>query len=410
MEEMINLSSSVELISDKYNQINKSTGRLFNFFDITRISWKEVQICMFIYELLNPKGRHFQNGKYLSLFCKYVLDIEVTDKQCDNARVYREYLIKNDRRIDIFIEIGEMKIPIEVKIFASDKESQCADYVEYAKGAKLYYLTLHEQMPDEISKKGHDDDIINITFDTQILMWLEKCLEDRQTVQIAPIRENILQFDSVVRNLTGRMEDDKEMDIKELIISSEKNIKSAIDIERSLKGAKTQLLKIVLSDIDIAIGDKLNKLKNTMYSYDADNFKLVNTYYDTKSSKLPGIDYLLFENVKPNVDILLRIEVDYNLFFGLCVVENNERKESLLNNSEIKEIFPKLSTSQIQEKREGCWLYWEFLLNDEQSQTPNFKEFNEIYFSLADEVKRKIFVEKSVEQILNFKNKVMGVI
>lgn len=406
MEGVVKLLSDVNAISNQYYQIDKNTGRLFNFFDITKISSKETKICMFICELLNPTGSHFQNGKYLALFLRYVLNIEMTDKQCNNAKVYREYLIKNDRRIDIFIEIGEMKIPIEVKIEAKDLESQCADYVEYAKNSKLYYLTLHKKMPDEVSQKGRQDDIVNITFDNQILIWLQKCLEDRETIRIAPIRENILQFDRVIRDLTGRLEDEEEMDIQKLIISSEENMKSAIAIEKSLEGAKIQLLKTVLSDIDVAIGDKLTRMKNAEYSYDIEDYKLVNKYYDTRNSTLPGINYMLIENFKHNIDIWLRVEIDYNLFFGLFVLKNNEQKESPLDKQEIKKIFSGFEDSKNEEKSNGWWLYWEFLLNDEESETPNFKTLNDVYLSLADEVKRKIFVEKSVEQIINLKNKV----
>ena len=49
------------------------------------------------------------------------------------ARVYREYMIDENRRIDLVIETNRKFIPIEVKIFATDQPEQCFDYYQEAK-------------------------------------------------------------------------------------------------------------------------------------------------------------------------------------------------------------------------------------------------------------------------------------
>lgn len=96
----------VSHISKKYEMINKMTGGYFNIFDIANISKNEVKICRIIYEFINPKGSHYQGDKYLKLFMKYVLGIDynIFKEDYRNIKVYREYKIENDRRIDLVIE------------------------------------------------------------------------------------------------------------------------------------------------------------------------------------------------------------------------------------------------------------------------------------------------------------------
>jgi len=407
---MQGLLDEVAKIRHKHEQIDKSTGRLFNIFDIVRISWKEVPVCMLMHEILNPGGTHFQNGKYLKLFCEYALGIAATEKECNNAKVYREYLTKNGRRIDLFIEIADKKIPIEVKIFASDQYSQCADYLKYSCNSKLYYLTRHEQDPDEDSSKGRDGDIVNITFDNQILLWISKCLEDRETIQLAPVREVLLQFDFIIRNFTGRLEGGKEMEIQQMLLNSEKNMRSAIDVERALKQAKIQMLKEFFEEfaecLDKAIGSNLAKVKNTPYAYDANNYSSVNTYYDRQTPTWPGISYRLMKIDRDNIDIWLRVEAGYNLYLGLCVVADDKWVKMPLSYAEIKKSLPTLEIDESEIDKNNWWICREDLLGNERKESPNFKEFNDAYFEICDKERRKKFIEQAVTRIEKFAKKV----
>ena len=68
-------------------------------------------------ELIDPNGSHYQGDTYLKLFTKYVLNMENEFSAVDysSAIVHRELAIKNNRRIDLFIEIGNKKIPILIE-------------------------------------------------------------------------------------------------------------------------------------------------------------------------------------------------------------------------------------------------------------------------------------------------------
>ena len=77
----------ISKLSERIKQINESTGGLFNIFDITSVSHDEVTICRVIYELINPKGSHYQKGKYLKMFCEKVLGLDFTLNECNSATV-----------------------------------------------------------------------------------------------------------------------------------------------------------------------------------------------------------------------------------------------------------------------------------------------------------------------------------
>lgn len=67
------LLSQISSISKAYDKISMKTGGRFNIFRILDIASNEVTICKVLYELLNPKGCHYQGTVYLELFLKQVL-------------------------------------------------------------------------------------------------------------------------------------------------------------------------------------------------------------------------------------------------------------------------------------------------------------------------------------------------
>lgn len=109
------LLSQIAAISDKYDLLYRKTGGYFNIFEVADIAHDEVVICRVLYELLSPAGSHFQGNAYLKLFFDNVLHIEVSDDELETARVFREYQIDEQRRIDIVIETSKKFIPIEVQ-------------------------------------------------------------------------------------------------------------------------------------------------------------------------------------------------------------------------------------------------------------------------------------------------------
>ncbi|WP_186321422.1 PD-(D/E)XK nuclease family protein [Bacillus sp. FJAT-22090] len=382
----------VSNITKKHEFVQQKTGGFFNIFEITNIAYDEVRICRFLYELLNPKGSHYQGDLYLKLFVEHVLQLELPLIEWKQVKVHREFLIEDNRRIDLVIQTPNYLVPIEVKIFARDQENQCADYLKVAQNANVYYLTRFGILPPDSSSV--DKALITpISFSQDIIKWLDKCLEQRETMKVAPIREVLLQFIAAIKNFTDQLEDEQEMEIKNILTASPTSMKSAFAIEKSLKGAKSDLLQRVFKELEVRIG--LEKLHNE-YDYAFNDQKKVSTYYDFKSSTYPGNSYLYKEGIKPGVDIWFRIEIDWCLYAGFVVAMNGEAGQQVLSEKEIGEYIP-----HIEPCIDNWWAYWELLPHDDETLVPNFKRPNDedLYFKLFDEVYFKEFIDKTMERI-----------
>lgn len=403
------LLSDIAHISEKHDLINKSTGGYFNIFDILGVSYDEISICKFIYELINPKGSHYQGYLYLKLFIENVLHMNFSDYEYKKAVVCREHVVKNERRIDLTIEIGDKRIPIEVKIYAKDQYRQCSDYYKfYAKNSNVFYLTLDGKAPSKesaegLTSNGNDgyEEVSQISFERDILDWLNQCISQTETVKIAPIRETILQFIGVVRSMTNQLEQEKEQEIVNLISSSKENMKNALEIKKSLEICNKNMIKKVLSALEERT-DKILKAKNMfgenikmkLYSYKEDNYNLVDTYYNKKVSTYPGLSYLV-KKLDDDIDLLFRFEIDYCLFAGFCTSKNGKSEGKQLDKEEIQELI--YST---EDRSNGWWIYWEYLPQDQSLNSPNFKAFNESNLDLFDYDKFEEFIDLCENKII----------
>ncbi len=384
-------------ISSKYDLICQKTGGHFNIFNITDIAADEVRICRVLYELLNPKGTHYQKDVYLRLFIEHVLQMDLSSGAYETLKVCREYILPSGRRIDLVIENKDYFIPIEVKIYAGDQEKQCYDYYQRAKNANVYYLTLEGNTPSEYSAAGLTKsgdgykEVITVSFKNEVLLWLTKCLEHKETIKIAPIREIILQLIAVIRKLTNQLEEGKQMEIQNVITASKENMISAIEIEKSLKVCKTEMMYKVLRAIEERLGKE--KLINE-FDYEYNNGEKINNYYERKTSTFPGISYPYKKDVKEGVDIWFRVEIDWKLFAGFCVPLHGKPAKQQLSEDEIKRYMP-----SFEPEVDNWWAYWEFLPVDYEDMAPDFKVFNEAYFNLFDAANFEKFVEQCVNRI-----------
>lgn len=391
------LLSEISKITEKYKLLNKETGGGFNIFEAADISTDEVTVCRVLYELLSPKGSHAQGAAFLKPFIENVLHIDMTNDELNTAEVYRELGITDDRRIDLVIRTNERFIPIEVKINAKDREKQCYDYYQKAKGAQVvspvYYLTSFGKQPSEISAdgltkcwKGYKE-VECISFAYEIKDWLEHCVTGQDVPP--PIREVLFQFIDAIRNFTNQPEDKMEKDIIEVITASEDSIKSAVLIEESLVACKTAMLQRLIEAVDerVDAGYLLNQ-----YSH-IENPWLITDYYSQRSSTYPGISYMYRRDVKPGIDIWVRMEIDYRVFAGYCVMKGETPAPSALTTDELEQILG------IKPKTESHWAYWEYLPLNTKPASPNFKDLNDAFYELFDPDKFNVFVRDCAAKI-----------
>lgn len=106
----------------------------YNIFRVLGIEDKEVLICRFLGDLLDPKGTHGCGPLFLARFFRLLGTEAPADAELENAEVVLEEHTDKDRRIDIVIHLSNKVYPIEAKIWAGDQDAQLYDYWAYSKG------------------------------------------------------------------------------------------------------------------------------------------------------------------------------------------------------------------------------------------------------------------------------------
>jgi hypothetical protein len=219
---------------------DRESGRKFNLFHVAGIAHKEVIMCRVLADLLAPQGKHGKGGLFLRLFWEAIapklrncppLDIEHT-------KVTPEYVIDENRRIDITLEDGALFVPIEVKIWAGDQKNQIADYFKFAqtknKAARVpvLYLTIDGHEPSDFSRADTGKDgYVCLSFKDDVLPWLEACVHEETAEKTVPVRENLKQLIAAIKSLCGKSEDaEMENEIFKLITQSDDTGRAALAI------------------------------------------------------------------------------------------------------------------------------------------------------------------------------------
>lgn len=162
----------------------KRSNDSFNIFSILGVETKEVIICRFLRELLDPSGTHQLKEKPLLLFVQNVLGYTDFDaSEAKDAKVITEELIHNKRRVDLVIRTRKRVIPIEVKVWAGDQDAQLSDYYHYYRISGqncVFYLTPTGWTPSAQSrgKLTVGNEIKLLAFDRNIRPWLESLLQE----------------------------------------------------------------------------------------------------------------------------------------------------------------------------------------------------------------------------------------
>ena len=373
------LLDEVKTIIVKNHAENYKQGKEFNVFYIQGIASDEVKVCRFIRELLDPRGSHGQGTIFLKSFVKNVLKVEesFSDDEYSKAHVTREELIDDSRRIDLVIRIKGRLFPIEVKVYAEDQDSQCFDYYKYAvrkdHRTKIYYLTLDGHEPSDVSKQSlTTSQYVCVSFSDEILKWLDECIRAEEILQIYSVKEVLIQFRSIIRDLTGRQKGKLRMEIKEKIESSYKSVIAALQISNALADVKADKMKEVFVCIkDYMSGLGYKELPNT-------NEALIDTYYGSQKKTWPGLSYEI-----PVTDPYLhgklhfRFELEERWYFGVCPSVSKAKTSE--GTSYVRD---HLTPSCLNTKETEAWYWWSYLHKDNSA---NFWHQNDEFWKLYDE-------------------------
>lgn len=388
----------------------------YNIFTVLEIHEKEVIMCRFLADLLNPEGQHGYGILFLKSFLEDVLkEYRMSDTLLAHTDVIKEYVIDHDRRIDIVIQNSCFLIPIEVKIYAVEQEGQCFDYYENSYNASIVYLTRFGNSPSEYSckKKGGTDilpldNIQCISWADDICDWLTKLL-----VQLKdPIKSVIMQYIDAIRIIADKRDKNAMDKNLEILYESPDYFSAGIEIEKSMKTAKLQLIRLMFDDfkeemegIASKYGLELEK-KTRYYSYDEQQHE---KFYDCYST-YPGLNYVVKKAKfkKRSLQMWFRIEIEYNLFAGISLFDTEAiPKDGNLKGYQVNDITTEIIEEAAQYlNREiitpsDWWFTWCYpngkRHHDYYDDVPDFKHMNQCAISLVDNQKRKEFVKNAIK-------------
>lgn len=380
----------------------------YNIFNVLEINQKEVIMCRFLADLLNPEGQHGCGILFLKSFLEDILEEHrMSDTLLTCTKVRKEFVKDNGRRVDIVIQNLCFQIPIEVKICANEQEGQCFDYYEIAKNAPIVYLTRFGDVPSKHSRheKGGTnilslDKIKCISWADDICGWLTKLLAQLND----PIKSFIMQYIDAIHIVADKREKKAMEKSLEILSKSPEYFRAGIQIEKSMKIAKLHLMRSMFDDFKEEMEGIASKYGLEIerdahyYSYDE---KRHEKFYDG-SSTWPGLNYVIKKAKfqKRSLQMWFRIEVYDNLYAGISLFDTEEGYQvNELTTEIIDEAAQYLNRDVI--TPEGWWFTYCYPNGKRQDayydDVPDFKDMNECAISLVDNQKRKEYVKNAVK-------------
>lgn len=421
------LNVSTNMKSQEYTSYQSKSE--YNIFRILEVTEKEVVMCRFLADLLNPEGQHGCGILFLkSFFCDVLNKKQISDTLLAHTNVIREFVIDRERRIDIVIYNTYFFLPMEIKIYAGEQEGQCYDYFEYAKAfdenTQLIYLTRFGNEPAEYSRKAKngteilpDDKIKCISWEKDIYEWLFALLIGLNE----PIKSMVMQYMDAIHFIANRR-DDRIMDkTLEVLYKSADFFSAGIQIEKTMKAAKLKLIQLVFDDFKKEMNMTASKYgleleKDAIYySYEE---KQHEKFYDCYST-YPGLNYVVKKAAfqKSSLQMWFRIEVEHNLFAGISLFDTEAIPEDgNLKGYQVNDITTEIIDEAAHYLNRDIitpadwWLAWCYPngkhLDDYYDDVPDFKHMNQCAVNLVDNQKRAEFVKNAImvfeEQLLKY--------
>ncbi len=398
----------------------------FNLLSIIEKDRDEAHVhSKVIYNLLSQDWGKKDKETFLTLFLKEIgiEDENIYDK---NWEVTREKAFDLDTikgRLDFEIKSKDCIYIIEMKIDAGDQPEQLIRYQEFAKEQhkkyKIFYLTLdgHNASKKSIGEEENLEEnqkveYINISFKEEILNWLGNCLK------LVEGKENksacINQYIASINKILG----EKNTKIKDNILKSVKDIKTAITIYEKLNENLQKVLESFFEELNKKLKNKLKDITpkpiyNESYIKDYYNYTL-----DKIPQDYPGLYIVLAENKSKNSNhyrFVLKLELSPELTACFGFIKNDD---------DIKETVPFVYFSQVKKNSSGLYnkcikgiknleledkliennkAYWCYVKNS-KSEIINFRDIslsNRALLSLIDEETLKEEVKNIATYISN---------
>ena len=386
----------------------------YNLFETLEISGKEVLMCRFLADLLNPEGSHGCGILFLKTFLEEVLqEKRMPDSLLSHTIVTKEYVIDKDRRIDLVIQNADFFIPMEVKIYAGEQEGQCFDYFEHAKNSKMVYLTRFGDTPSLYSRKQRGGSGILSLSQIQCISWSEDIsgwLDRRLGSLPQPVEEAVQQYLDTIHRVSDGRKRKKMEKIMEVLHESPDYFAAGLEIERTMKQAKIKLIRMVFDDFKEAM-EPLTKKYGLELETDAKYYSYENPkhdrFYDCYST-YPGLNYVVKQAKfqKESLQMWFRIEIEQNLFAGFSLFDMEaEPQDGYSKGYQVNEITEGLinEAAKYLDREiivpENWWFAWNYSNGKrsyQEQEVPDFEAINDCAVSLVDPETRKEYVKEAV--------------
>ncbi|QQE91289.1 PD-(D/E)XK nuclease family protein [Azotobacter chroococcum] len=225
----------------------------------------EMALSEYLALLLDPQGTHGQGDLYLRQFAR----LDAVHKHADwlesqlqtRLQLTTEFALPGGRRMDIYLHSTRFGLAIENKPWAADQDLQLHDYASYLNGLYrsgqwlLIYLCnedISEQSLPASTDERLNSRVIQLTF-YQLATWLEDCALQTQAPAVKVFVEAMARF--VRERINGEMVMGSGEELAELVLGSEKHVRSAFLIAQQMQALKQQLLEDFIEHIHNELAD-----------------------------------------------------------------------------------------------------------------------------------------------------------
>jgi len=240
----------------------------FNLFElISDHYYRETFHSDILNALLDPKGKHQAENKYLDLFLKFIKSLDAkSDAKINLSDYSKAEVVKEEGHIDILIKGSKHAIIIENKINgAGDQEKQLPRYLEKVKGDgfacdAIIYLRLNGNTgPDttgwtDKEKEEVGNRLIKIpayagTEKDLLKGWISKCEKESDNIDAHAI---LRQYGKIIKKLGGNIMN--EPNIKEfyniMVADDGKNLKTALSLKEMLADLISYRVRMIRERFD----------------------------------------------------------------------------------------------------------------------------------------------------------------
>ena len=274
-------------------ELDSQLAQRFNVFDYLRTD--ELGLSRVIADLLNPRGKHGQGPVFLELLLRGLKLPFATSERLDHASVEVERVIKDGRRLDICVRIGNHCLAIENKPYAGDQPGQVDDYLHWLKSqgfesSLLIYLSPQGEPPSPESveladlqgeSNAHhffnimpyhgaqedvrDDDFGDYRLDFSLAGWLADC---QKRCKVDRLRWFLRDAEIFCKRIVGgqAVTSTESNTVKEFVLADQEKWDAALALSNTLP----QIRK----DVCLLFMDMIGKYPptTTQYKYPADGW------------------------------------------------------------------------------------------------------------------------------------------